>query len=124
MTSLSISMVITTSDFGNKNENSLTTGDGFDWIVMEREPDGFGGFEGHGHDIVTDFDPLTDLLLIEYDADVETYDPFGDLTQTVDGVLITPTLDSSVLLMGVDIADLNSSNLAGWEESGNVSVLY
>ncbi len=103
-------------------DDVITTGDGFDLIFFEREPDGLGGTTGHGHDVVTDFDPFSDLLLVEYDANVETYDPFADLTETTDGVLLTMANDSSVFLSGIQIADLNQGNLGVIEDDDYVSV--
>ena len=103
-------------------DDVITTGDGFDIIFFDREPDGLGGTTGHGHDVVTDFDPLSDLLLVEYDSNVETYDPFAGLTETGEGVLLTMADDSSVFLQGIQISDLNQGNLGALEEDEYVSV--
>lgn len=106
-------------------DDVITTGDGMDMIFFDRESDGAGGFTGHGHDVITDFDPLTDVLMIEYDApDGTAYDPFVDLTMTPEGVLLTMADDSSVLLPGISVEDLDETNLMAYEEGALVAVTY
>lgn len=105
---------------GMFGDDLIVTGDGFDLVFVDRDSDGSGNFTGHGHDTATDFDPLTDILLVQYDAGVVTYDPFADLTQTTDGVRLDMASDSSILLLGVDLADLNASNLFAVQEEATV----
>lgn len=95
--------------FGN---DVISTGDGMDMVFVDRNTAFTDTVEGHGHDIVTDFDPTMDLLLVQYDAFVESFDPFANLTQTADGALLTYADDGSVLLQDVDVTDLNASNLS------------
>ena len=105
-------------------DDIISTGEGFDIVFFDREADGAGGFTGHGHDVVTDFDPLSDMIVVEYDAGIETYDPFADLTQTAEGVLLTMADDSSVLLQGILIEDLTEANLMTQEDPGEAYVWY
>lgn len=102
-------------------DDLITAGDGFDTLLVERKSDGLGGYDGHGHDVVTDFDPFMDLLLIEIDNGT-TYDPFSDLADTAEGALLTLSEDSSVLLQGVSTADLNGMNVGTVEEYYGVYV--
>jgi Ca2+-binding RTX toxin-like protein len=97
-------------------DDLIVTGDGMDFVFVDREPDGLGGFEGHNHDVVTDFDPLMDVLFVEYDGVMETYDPFADLTQVANGTLLSYAADSSILLLGVDIAAMDEFNLFAYSE--------
>ena len=51
---------------GYFGDDVITTGDGADFVYVERTVTGTG-VEGNGHDVVTDFDPLNDVLLVGYD---------------------------------------------------------
>ena len=95
---------------GLEGDDLITTGAGVDFIFVDRDT-AAGPATGDGHDTVTDFDPTLDVLIVQYDAFVETYDPFADLSQTADGALLSYAPDASILLEGVDIADLNAANL-------------
>ncbi len=101
--------------FGNLGDDLITSGDGFD-MIYAASSDINGAYSPNGHDIVTDFDVAMDMLLILYDPQVETFDPFANLTQTAEGALVTMSPDASVLLEGVDVFDLNLSNLTGYED--------
>lgn len=101
-------------------DDLIMTGDGFDLVFVDRDLDS-GVALGHGHDVVTDFDPLMDMLFVEYDSQSETYDPFADLTQTAEGALLTMATDSSILLQGVDVSELNASNLFAVAEEVSVA---
>ncbi|MDA8585143.1 hypothetical protein N9L47_02625 [Rhodobacteraceae bacterium] len=91
-------------------DDLIETGDGFDILFVDR--DTFSGpATGDGHDVVTDFDPTLDMLIVQYDSLNETYDPFADLTQTAEGALLNYATDGSVLLEGVDVNDLTMFNL-------------
>ena len=105
---------------GYFGDDWIETGDGFDFVAVERDV-WSGSATGHGHDVVTDFDPTMDLLLIQYYPTEDSYsDPFADLTQTAEGALLSYANDSSVLLMGVDVADLNAANLQLYD--GNIGI--
>ncbi len=106
---------------GLEGDDLILTGDGFDFVFVDRDVDD-GPSTGDGYDVVTDFDPMMDVLMVEYDSHLESYDPFADLTQTAEGALLSYASDASILLQGVDISDLNAYNLMLLEE--NVSVYY
>ncbi len=102
-------------------DDTITTGDGSDLVLVIRDTDGTyfdfeSGSAGSGHDVVLDFDISEDLLLVWFTED-EDYDPFDDLTQTADGALLSYADDSSILLVGVDIADLSASNFTSEQDS-------
>ncbi|MDJ0826119.1 MAG: CARDB domain-containing protein [Rhodobacter sp.] len=96
-------------------DDLIFTGQGADIVFVDRQGDG-GSAVGEGHDVVADFDPFQDQLFVEYDFGAPPYDPFADLTQTAEGARLDYAPGSSVLLLGVDLADLNPSNLAAYEE--------
>ena len=100
---------------GIDGDDLISTGDGFDFVFVDRDIRD-GPLSGDGHDVVTDFDPTMDMLIIQFDAQLEAYDPFGDLTQTAEGALLSYATDASVLLQGVNISDLNTANLTTQEE--------
>ncbi len=100
---------------GMGGDDLIFTGTGQDMVFVDRET-GSGVPVGHGHDVVADFDPTMDILLVEYELN-EPYDPLADITQTVDGALVSYAEGSSVLLLGVDAADLNEFNVMGYEET-------
>ncbi len=102
-------------------DDVITTGDGVDFIYVDRDIEN-GATTGHGHDVVTDFDVTMDVLIVEYDADQESYDPFADLTQTAEGALLTMADDSSILLLGVDVMELNAMNLMVQAENNYLTV--
>ena len=92
--------------FGGLGDDEITTGDGFDFILANVDLTG-----AWGHDTITDFDPLMDILAIGYEFGTPAYDPFPDLSQTSEGVLLSYGVDASVLLVGVDLADMGAWNL-------------
>ncbi|MEE9387970.1 MAG: CARDB domain-containing protein [Paracoccaceae bacterium] len=96
-------------------DDFIFTGGGNDQILVMRDVDGSAS-TGHGYDIVADFDPLLDALIVQYASGTPAYDPLTDMTQTVNGALINYADDSSVLLQGVDISQLNATNMIGFEE--------
>ncbi len=100
---------------GMGGDDLIFTGTGQDMVFVDRET-GSGVPVGHGHDVVADFDPTMDILLVEYELN-EPYDPLADITQTVDGALLSYAEGSSVLLLSVDAADLNEFNVMGYEET-------
>ena len=83
----------------------ITTGTGADTIVFGdlEDPDASYG----GHDTITDFDVTMDVFI--YANGEEDYDPFADMIQTGDGVLLNYEAGSSLLILGVEIADLADS---------------
>ncbi len=106
---------------GFLGDDVITTGGGVDFIFVDRDIEN-GATTGHGHDVVTDFDVTMDVLVVEYDADQESYDPFADLTQTAEGALLTMADDSSILLLGVDVMELNAMNLMVQAEDNSAFV--
>lgn len=102
---------------GLDGDDLIITGDGFDFVFVDRDTAFNAAPEGDGHDVVTDFDPTMDMLIVQYDAFVETYDPFADLTQTAEGALLSYTDDASILLEGVNVSDLNAGNLTIFEDT-------
>ncbi len=105
---------------GFLGDDVLATGDGFDFVAVERNVS-TGTAAGHGHDTILDFDPMTDLLIIQYYPTNDAYaDPLADLSQTADGALLNYADDSSVLFMGLDISDLNADNIQLYD--GNVGI--
>jgi hypothetical protein len=95
---------------GYWGNDTIATGEGADIVWVERDVT-TSPSEGHGNDVVTDFDPLLDALIVSYAPYYESYDPFADLTQTSEGALLSYADDSSILLIGVDITELNATNL-------------
>ena len=100
---------------GGLGDDTIFTGDGFDFVIVDRRTDGVTSW-GDGRDVVEDFDPTQDTLVVEYLPGYGDYDPLADLVQTAEGALLSYAEGSSVLLRGVDVADLNGSNLFGYEE--------
>ena len=102
---------------GLYGDDTITGGDGADQFYVDRELES-GTAIGHGHDVITDFDPATDAFYFEYDAHLESpVDPLLYLVQTAEGAVLDYATDSSVLLEGVDVADLSASNFMIFEES-------
>lgn len=96
-------------------DDLIVTGDGFDLVAVEHTTS-FGVRSGNGHDVVTDFDVTMDLLLFQYSFSADPdFDPLSTGTQTADGALLNYADDSSVLLEGVDLADLNESNVLEYD---------
>lgn len=105
---------------GFYGDDLIATGDGFDFVAVERDVS-TGSALGHGHDTVMDFDPTMDLLIIQYYPTDDSYsDPLADLTQTAEGALLSYADDSSVLFLGLDVADLNADNIQLYD--GNVGI--
>ncbi|MCG3268842.1 cellulose binding domain-containing protein [Yoonia sp. I 8.24] len=86
---------------GWAGDDVITTGTGHDVIFLVETDE--------GHDTVTDFDFTMDLLYLNTRGDLD-YDPFDDMVQTADGVLLTQSNTASVLLSGVSLDDLNADN--------------
>ena len=97
-------------------DDILSGGAGADMFFFDREDDGMGGTTGHGNDVILDFDPLEDVMLIEYDAWFETLDPMSLVQSVEGGLLVQVADDSSVYLAGLAEGDLNPMNLIAVEE--------
>ena len=106
---------------GLEGDDLITTGDGVDFVFVDRDSQ-TGVITGDGYDVVTDFDPTLDVLIVQYDAFVESYDPFANLTQTAEGALLSYTTDASILLEGVDVTELTFANLWAVEDQGSIGV--
>ncbi|WP_420583911.1 CARDB domain-containing protein [Ruegeria sp.] len=106
--------------FGNAGDDLLILGEGNDQVGIIRHTSG-DGVSGFGHDVVDDFDFNFDTVVIQVDFG-ETYDPMLDLVQTDEGALLQYADDSSLLLSGVDVDDLDISDFLIIEEQGPVSV--
>lgn len=106
--------------FGHFGDDTMTGGEGNDTFYGVSS-DALDQYSPNGHDVVTDFDIAMDMLLIVYDPNVGIFDPFANLTQTAEGALVTIAADSSILLQGVDVFDLNASNLGAYEDNPYVS---
>ena len=103
-------------------DDLIIAGEGFDFVFVDRHTAFNAAAEGDGHDVVTDFNPTMDMLIIQYDAFIETHDPFADLTQTAEGALLSYTDDASILLAGVNLSDLNAGNLTIFEDTSFVQI--
>ena len=93
---------------GFLGDDTITTGDGADFIYVERRD---LGTDGDGMDVITDFNPAEDTLLVGYDQYAETYDPFADITADGADTVLTYADGSSVRLEGIDLLDLTPDNL-------------
>ena len=64
---------------------------------------------GDGNDRVTEFDVAEDIIVFQI-LNGTTYDPLLDTSNTAEGALISYVDGSSILLEGVDMADLTAAN--------------
>lgn len=95
---------------GYEGDDLITLGEGADYFGVIRYAD--SPFpSGHGNDTITDFDVTEDLIVFQIEFG-ETYDPFADMTQSDSGALISYIDGSSILLEGVDMADLTVNNFS------------
>ena len=108
---------VLSGDAGNDTINAgagddlISTGAGSDIVGATRVISG-SVTAGEGHDVVTDFDAAMDVIWFGYYPEADAgFDPFLLITQTVDGARIDYADDSSLLLNGVDAADLTSANV-------------
>lgn len=93
---------------GGQGDDLFTLGDGADMLGVTRHSAGPFPF-GDGNDRVTDFDVAEDIIVFQI-VNGTTYDPLADTTQTAEGALISYVSGSSLLLEGVDMADLSAAN--------------
>ncbi|MBK0399921.1 hypothetical protein H0I76_12035 [Limibaculum sp. M0105] len=101
-------------------DDAIWLGGGADTVYFVRRE---GGATGEGHDTIGDFDPLADIIYIEYEIGDPVPDIFGSLVDTAEGVRIDYALDSSILVHGVTAADLDAANLIVAEQgSGGIFV--
>ncbi len=93
-------------------DDQIWLGDGADGALFALRA---GGAVGDGHDTIHDFDPFLDYVYVEYEIGDPAPDLFASLTDTAEGVRIDYAPDSSITLLGVSAADLNSTNLIAAE---------
>lgn len=109
---------------GMDGDDLITTGDGLDQIFAARNSDGFGNTTGQGQSVVSDFDPLMDVLLIKLTGLQESpWDPLTSISDTVDGAMVQYADDSSVLFTGVTATELDQFNLIA-NETDDIAVGY
>ncbi|WP_137702397.1 hypothetical protein [Marimonas lutisalis] len=101
---------------GDMGDDTVTLGEGADIFGVSRYSSGPFPF-GSGNDVVTDFDASEDALYFQITSGT-TYDPLADTVQTAEGALISYVEGSSILLEGVDMADLTAANFM-FEDSIN-----
>lgn len=102
---------------GGAGNDLIVGGDGDDLITLGEGTDAFGVFRfdsgqfitGQGNDVITDFNTAEDLLYFQINYGT-TYDPLADTTQTAEGALISYGDNASILLAGVDMADLTADH--------------
>jgi Ca2+-binding RTX toxin-like protein len=94
--------------FGGFGDDTVTLGAGADIFGVTRFSTGMFPF-GDGNDVILDFDAAQDILYFQIE-NATTYDPLADTTQTAMGALISYVDGSSILLAGVDMADLSAAN--------------
>ena len=93
---------------GGFGDDVITLGSGADMLGVSRHSEGPFPF-GYGNDRVTDFDTAEDIIVFQI-VNGTTYDPLADTTQTAEGALISYVNGSSILLEGVDMANLTADN--------------
>lgn len=93
---------------GYMGNDTISTGEGNDMVGVARNASA-DGVSGFGHDVVDDFDFNFDAVVINVGYQ-DTYDPMVDLIQTSEGALLQYADDSSLLLEGVDVADLDANH--------------
>ena len=106
--------------WGDSGDDELSGGSGFDWIdggtgddVMSGNfnADTFAFASGHGHDTVRDFDARNDLERIDLTLldSLNNFDAVLAAAEQVGGdVLINTGDDSTILLLGVQLSDLDA----------------
>jgi Ca2+-binding RTX toxin-like protein len=104
---------------GGDGQDTLIGGTGNDRLTGGADRDVFIFADGHGRDIITDFNARgagdrVDLSGITGLAGFDDYDAFaassGAVTTTGGGVLLATGGGNSILLWGVDMADLDTSD--------------
>lgn len=96
--------------YGNAGFDTLTGGAGNDLLRGDFNGDTFVFNEGHGHDTIIDFDANSGLEVIDFSG-ISSFRAFIDVmreaTQVGNSVEIVTGVDSSIILLGVDRADLD-----------------
>lgn len=100
---------------GLDGDDLIFTGSGIDEVYVGYYED-LAGTSGDGHDTVVDFDPLNDVLWIETPYDAEPVDLLSLASNTAEGARFDYADDSSILLLGVDLADLNETNVLQFQD--------
>jgi len=98
---------------GGSGFDTIDGGEGNDQLWGNFNADTFVFADGHGHDTIFDFEfanafETIDLSALAAFADMAALNAAA--VDTLDGVLITTSLDSSILLMGVFEADLTAGD--------------
>ena len=99
-------------------DDVITTGTGADAIFFGDTEDPYLSYGGH--DTITDFDVTMDVLV--YVNGVEGYDPFADMVQTAEGVILNYEPGSSLLILGVQIDELVDSFIFDPDYGGEMEV--
>lgn len=99
--------------YGGKGEDTLIGGKGDDLMRGDEQSDLFIFEDGHGHDVIIDFD-ATDIAEKIDLSDLTGFSKFKHVTQAAvqdgDDVLIDTSDASSILLRDVDLNTLDSSD--------------
>lgn len=96
--------------YGNAGFDTLTGGAGNDLLRGDFNGDTFVFEDGHGQDTIIDFDATSDLEVIDLSdiSGIRAFvDVMGGATQVGTSVEIVTGVDSSIILLGVDRADLD-----------------
>lgn len=91
----------------------LDGGAGNDTLHGNFNADSFYFDDGHGHDVIKDFEAENHFEVIDF-SDLDLFESFADvavnLVQQGTGVLITTSAESSVFLEGVDLSQLGAED--------------
>ncbi|GAB5447428.1 calcium-binding protein [Gymnodinialimonas sp.] len=98
---------------GGGGFDTLIGGEGNDTMEGNFNADRFVFEDGHGNDVILDFDASNDAEKISFN-DLSTIDTYEDVmaaaVQQSEGVLISTSADSSIFLVGVNLLDLGSED--------------
>lgn len=98
---------------GGAGRDLLVGGTGNDTISGNFNADTFVFENGHGHDVIKDFDANNNLEVIDFSM-LDMFSSFDDIAENIvqltNGVLITTSGDSSIFLHEVIVADLGAED--------------